>query len=73
MTINRVKVERAATFMKYFASIVSLPKTLIWNKIMFRVSNSLNFAELVEIELMKSIYKKVYQYYFLYPLHRCLL
>ena len=39
MTLNRVKLWRAVTFMKYRASVVSLiflPKTLIWNKITFR-------------------------------------
>ena len=44
--------------MKYLASVVSLiflAKTLIWNKIMFPVSNSLNLAELVVNEPMKSI------------------
>ena len=51
MTLNGVKLGRAVIFMKYFASVVSLifvPKTLIWNKITFPVSNSLNFGELVE-------------------------
>ena len=51
MTLNGVKLWRAVIFMKYFASVVSLifvPKTLIWNKITFPVSNSLNFGELVE-------------------------
>ena len=36
MTLNRVKLGRAVTFMKYLTSIVSLifvAKTLIWNKI----------------------------------------
>ena len=36
MNLDRVKVERSATFMKYLASVVSLiflPKSLIWNKI----------------------------------------
>ena len=36
--------------MKYLASVVSLiflPKTLIWNKITFQLSNLLNFPELV--------------------------
>ena len=57
-TINRVKLGRAVTFMKYLASVISLiylPKTLIRNKITFPESNPLNFAELVENELMKSI------------------
>ena len=61
MTLNRVKLMRAVTFMKYLASVVSLmflSKTLIWNKIRFPSSNLLNFAELVENELMKSISKK---------------
>ena len=56
MTLNRVV--RAVTFMKYLArvaSLIFLPKTLIWKKITFSASNSLNFEELVENELMKSI------------------
>ena len=51
MTLNCVKLGRAVSFMKYFASVVSLiflPETLIWNKITFPESNLLNFAELVE-------------------------
>ena len=50
MTFNRVKLGRAVTFMKYLASVVSLiflPKALMWNKITFPTSNSMNFAELV--------------------------
>ena len=38
MTVNRLKLGRAVTFMKYLASVVSLiflVKTLIWNKINF--------------------------------------
>ena len=61
MTLNRLKLGCAVTFMKYLASLVFLiflPRTLIWNKIMFLASNSLNFAELMENELMKSISKK---------------
>ena len=49
MTLNRVKLGRVITFMKYLASIVSLiflAKSLIWNKITFLASNLLNFAEL---------------------------
>ena len=75
MTLNRVNPGRAVTLMKYFASVVTLrflPKTLIWNNIMFQASNSLNFAELVENELMKNISKKLYQYSFFYPIYRCL-
>ena len=47
--------------MKYFAGAVSLiflTKTLIWNKVTFRLSNSLNLADLVVNELTKSISKK---------------
>ena len=62
MNLNRVKLGRSITFMKYLTSVVSLiflPKTLIWNKITFPTSNSLNFAELMENQLMKSIFKKI--------------
>ena len=58
MTLNRVKLGRAVTFMKYLASGVSLiflPKTLSWNKITLGQSNLLNLAELVVNELTKSI------------------
>ena len=61
MTLNRVKLGRAVTFMKYLANVVSLiflPKTLNWNKIMFPTSNLLYLAELILNEPMKSIYKK---------------
>ena len=62
MTLNCVKLERAVTFVKYLATVVSLiflAKFLIWNKIMFPVSNLLNFAELVENEPLKSNYKQI--------------
>ena len=42
MTLNRVNLGRAVTFIKYFAGVVSLiflPKTLNWNEIMFLASN----------------------------------
>ena len=58
MTLNHVKLAHAVTFMNYFSSVVSLiffPKTLIWNKITFRLSNSLNLAELVANELTNII------------------
>ena len=76
MTLNRVKLGRAVTFMTYLASVVSLiflPKTLIWNKITFPASNLLNFAELVENEPLKSIYKKIYQYFYFYSIYHCLM
>ena len=62
MTLNCVKLGCAVTFMKYLASVVSLifiVKTLISNKIMFPALNSLNLAQLVINEPMKSIYKKI--------------
>ena len=62
MTHNRVKIGRRVTFMKNLASVASLiflSKTLIWNKITFPASNSLNLAELMVNEPMKSIYKKI--------------
>ena len=70
MILNSVKLGRAVTFMKYLASVVSLmslAKTLIWNKITFPASNSLNLAELDES--MKSIYqKKLPTFLFLFDL-----
>ena len=62
MTLNRAKLGHAVTFMKQLASVVSLiylPKSLVWNKITFPESNKLNFAELVENVLMKSISKNI--------------
>ena len=67
MTLNRVKLGCAVTFMKYFASVVSLvflAKILILSKITFRLSNSLNLAEVVVNDPMKRIYKKNYQFFF---------
>ena len=63
MTLNRRKLGRAVTFMKYLARVVSLiflAKCLIWNKITLRLSNSLNLEELMVNELSKSISKKIY-------------
>ena len=56
MTLNRAKLGRVVTFLKYLATIVSLVvlrKTLIWNKITFPASNLLSFSELVENDLLK--------------------
>ena len=63
MALNRVKLVHAVAFMNYLASVFSLiylPKSLIWNKITFRLSSSLNLAELVANELTKSISKKLF-------------
>ena len=60
LTLHHVKLGHPVTFKKYLASVVSLiflPKTLIWNKITFTASNSLNLTKLVVNEPMKSIYK----------------
>ena len=76
MTLNRVKLGRTVTVMKYLASVVSLiflALTLFWIKITFPVSNSLTLAELVVNELMKSIYKEVCQYSFIYSIYHCLI
>ena len=76
MTLIRVKLGRAVTFMKYLASVVSLiflQKIFSWNKITFPASNLLHFAELVENEPLKSISKIIYQYFFFYPIYRCFL
>ena len=76
MTLKRVKLGRVVIFIKYLASVVFLtflPKTLIWTKITFRISNSLNLAELVVRELTKSFSKREYQYFFFHPIHHCFL
>ena len=76
MTLNRLKLGCAVTIMKYLASEVTLifiPKTLMWNKTMFPALNLLNFAELVENDLMKSSSKQFYQYSFFYPNYHCIL
>ena len=71
MTLNRVKLGRAVSFIKYLASVVSLiflTKTLIWNKITFAASNSLNLAELEVNEPMESIYKSFTNIFFVLDL-----
>ena len=76
MTLNRVKLGRAVTFMKHLASIVSLvflPKTLIWNKITLQPSNLLNLAVLMVNEITKIIFKKNCQYSFFLQICHCLL
>ena len=76
MALNRVKLGSAVTFMKYLASVVSLIfllETLVWNKISFPPSNSLNLADLMANEPMNSIYKKNYQYSFFYSIDHCLM
>ena len=76
MTVNRLKLGRAVTFMIYRASVVSLiflAKTLIWNKINFPTLNLMNLAELVVNEPMKSIYQKIYQNSFFCLIYYCLM
>ena len=58
MTLNRLKLGRTVTFMKYLARVIFLIfliETLIWNKIALWLSNLLNLAELVVNEHTKSI------------------
>ena len=76
MTVNRLKLGRAVSCMKYLASVVSLiflVKTLIWNKINFPTLNLMNIAELVENEPMNSIYQKTYQHSFFCLIYYCLM
>ena len=74
--LNRVKLVRALNLMEYLASVallIFLQKTLIWNKITFQGSNSLNLAELLVNQLTKSISKKTYEYSLFYLIYPCLL
>ena len=74
MSVNRVKLGPAVTFVKYLDSVVSLKflaKTLIWKKITFPASNSLNLAGLVENEPLKGIYKEIYKHSFFYSIFHC--
>ena len=60
MTLNRLKLGRAVTFMKYLVSVVPLiflPETLIWNKTTSPASNLLILVVAVANELMKSVSK----------------
>ena len=76
MTLNRVKLGCAVTFVKDLAGIVSLiflSKTLIWNKITFPTSDSLILVELIEnVEKNVENHQKIYEYSFFYPIYRCL-
>ena len=50
MTVNRLKLRLAVSFMKYLASVLSLiilAKTLIWNKINFPTLNLMDLAGLI--------------------------
>ena len=76
MNCNRVKPGRAIAFMNNLASVISLiflPKSLIWNKIRFRLLNLLNLEELVVNELMKSISRNIFQFSFFYSIYHNLL
>ena len=68
MALNRLKLGRAVTFMKCLAGAVSLiylAKTLIWSRVTFPTSNSLNFADLVILEYLR---KKLQIFLFLFNL-----
>ena len=72
MSLNRVKLGRAVTFIKNLASVVSLiflALNLIWNKITFPASNMLNLAQLVVNKPMNNIYKKITNLFDLSPLN----
>ena len=74
--LNRVKLVRALNLMEYLACVallIFLQKTLIWKKITFQGSNSLNLAELLVNQLTKSISKKIYEYSLFYLIYPCLL
>ena len=76
MTVNRLKLGRAVTFMKYLAGVVSLiflAKTLIWNKNNFPTLNSMNLADLVENGPIESIHQKFYQNPFFCLIYHCLM
>ena len=63
MILNRVKLGRAVTFMKYLASITSLtllPKTLILTKMAFTISHSQKFSGLVANELQTRLSLNVF-------------
>ena len=63
MALNLVKLGRAVTFIKYLYVIVPLiflSKTFVRNKIRFRLSNSLNLAELMVNKLTKSVSTKIF-------------
>ena len=48
MTLNRIKLGRAVTFVKYLARVFSLifiPKSLTWNSNTFQLANSVNLAK----------------------------
>ena len=73
MTLNRVKLERAVTFMTYLGSVaplIFLAKASIWNKIKLPPSNLLNLAGMVVNKPMKCFYKKNYQYFFFCSIYR---
>ena len=60
-TLSASYILNVRCFMKYLLGVVSLifpAKTLIWNRIMFPISKSLNLPEPVVNKPMKSIYKK---------------
>ena len=54
-------------------SLIFLLKFLIWNKMAFQASNSLNFPALVENKLKKTFLEYIKQYAFLYTIFHCLM
>ena len=71
MTLNRVKLRRAVTFMKYLASVVSLiflPKTLIWNKIRLQLFSFTESCRAGGKRAYERYLQKNYQYSFSTPI-----
>ena len=71
MVLDHAKLGCAFTFIKDLARVFSLsflPKTLIWNKMVFLASNLLKLAEMVVNQLKTTISKNNYEYSFLYAI-----
>ena len=72
MTLNRAKLGRAVTFMKYLASVVSLiflAETLIWNHV-----PGIIFAESCRAgdkRAYEAYRQKNFQYSFFYSIYHC--
>ena len=72
MTLNRVKVGRAVTFVKYLSGVVSLmflPKTLIWNKNHVSGIKFAEFCRASEKWTNVEYLQKIYQYFFFCPIY----
>ena len=71
MILDNAKLGGAFIFMKDLACVVTLiflPKTSIWNKMVFLESNSLKLVGLAVNPLKETISKDINQYSFLYAI-----